>query len=123
MGRLIHAGLTQEIIGAAMAVLNDIKPGLDEKLYERALCIELNDRGHDVNQQQRFTVCYKNHEIGTLIPDLIVDQSVIVDTKVVSMFNQTHIAQMIGYLSHTGLRLGLLLNFRDAKLGWKRVVR
>ena len=66
---------------------------------------------------------YKEHEIGTLIPDLIVDQLVIVDTKVVSAFNASHIAQMTGYLSHTGLRLGLVLNFKNAKLQWKRVVK
>ena len=123
MGKLIHAELSEQIIGAAMAVLNELKPGLDEKLYERAMVIELEERGHSVNQQKRFTVCYKEHKIGELIPDLIVDGLVIVDTKVVTAFADTHIAQMTGYLSHTGLRLGLLLNFKYAKLQWKRVVK
>ena len=123
MSKLIHEELSREIIGAAMAVLNELKPGLDEKLYERALIIELRERGHTVSQQKRFTVHYKEHEIGKLVPDLIVDQLVIVDTKVVSAFNESHVAQMTGYLSHTGLRLGLLLNFKYAKLQWKRVVK
>jgi len=101
--------MSEEIIGAAMTVLNELKPGLDEKLYERALVIELRERGHKVSQQTRFTVTFKEHDIGTLIPDLIVDQLGIVDTKVVTTFNESHIAQMTGYLSHTGLRLGLLL--------------
>ena len=105
-----------------MTVLNELKPGLDEKLYERALVIELRERGRTVNQQKRFTVCFKEHDIGTLIPDLIVDELVIVDTKVATTFNESHIAQMTGYLSHTGLRLGLLLNFKHAKLQWKRIV-
>ena len=73
--------------------------------------IELRDRSRKVSQQERFTISYKEREIGTLIPDLIVDELVIVDTKVVTAFNESHIAQMTGYLSHTGLRLGLLLNF------------
>ena len=111
MGTLIHEALSKEIIGAAMTVLNELKPGLDEKLYERALVIELRERGRKVSQQKRFTVCFKEHDIGTLIPDLIVDEHVIVDTKVATTFNESHIAQMTGYLSHTGLRLGLLLNF------------
>jgi len=79
-------------------------------------------RWRKVDQQKRFTVCFKEHEIGTLIPDLIVDELVIVDTKVVTTFHESHIAQMTGYLSHTGLRLGLLLNFKHAKLQWKRIV-
>ncbi len=122
MGTLIHEALSKEIIGAAMTVLNELKPGLDEKLYERALVIELRERGRKVHQQKRFTVCFKEHDIGTLIPDLIVDELVIVDTKVATTFNESHIAQMTGYLSHTGLRLGLLLNFKHAKLQWKRIV-
>ena len=43
---LVHKDLSESIIGAAMTVLNKLKPGLDEKLYERALAIELRKRGH-----------------------------------------------------------------------------
>ena len=81
MGNLIHEALSEDIIGAAMTVLNELKPGRDEKLYERALVIELRERGRSVSQQERFTVTFKEHEIGTLVPDLIVDGLVIVDTK------------------------------------------
>ena len=63
----------------------------------------------------------KEHKIGTLIPDLIVDGLVIVDTKMATTFTESHLAQMTGYLSHTGLQLGLLLNFKQARLKWKRV--
>ena len=123
MGNLIHGELSESIIGAAMAVLNELKPGLDEKLYEEALVIELTDRGHSVQQQRMFHVHYKGQHIGELIPDLIVDELVIVDAKVVSAFNDNHIAQMMGYLTITDLRLALLVNFKHAKLAWKRVVR
>lgn len=121
MGKLIHEELSKDIIGAAMTVLNELKPGLEEKLYERALVIELRERGHTVSQQERFTVTFKKHEIGTLVPDLIVDNLVIVDTKVATAFSESHLAQMTGYLSHTGLHLGMLLNFKHAKLQWKRL--
>jgi GxxExxY protein len=73
--------------------------------------------------QQSFPVFYHSELIGTLIPDLIVDQCTIVDAKVVSAFSETHIAQMLGYLNITGLQLALLLNFKNARLDWKRVVR
>ncbi len=123
MAELIHEALSEQIIGAAMTVLNELKPGLDEKLYEKALIIELRARGHAVNQQKVFKVEYKGQEIGKLIPDLIVDDLVIADPKVVSVFNENHLAQMTGYLAKTGLRLAILLNFKYAKLQWKRVVR
>ena len=118
-----HEEVTKAIIGAAMAVLNELKPGLDEKLYENALVIELAARGHKVEQQREFPVHYRGHFIGKLVPDLIVDGKVITDPKVVTAFNDTHVAQMLGYLNITGLEVALLLNFKEATLTWKRVVR
>ncbi len=106
-----------------MNVHTILKPGLDEKLYERALIIELGIMGLQVDQQREYPVTYKSHDIGTLIPDMIVDEKVVVDTKVVTAFNDAHMAQMLGYLAITGLRVGLLLNFSKAVLEWKRMVR
>jgi len=124
MGKeLTHAQLSSDIIGAAMDVLNELRPGLDEKLYENALVIELRQRGHSVDQQKQFPVHYKGHRIGRLIPDMIVDERVIVDPKVVRAFDENHVAQMLGYLAITEMRLALLLNFKYAKLRWRRVVR
>ena len=93
-----HEELTKDIIGAAMTVLNELKPGIDEKLYENALVIELEHRGHIVEQQREFPVHYREQFIGKLVPDLIVDDRVIADPKVVAVFNDTHMAQMLGYL-------------------------
>jgi GxxExxY protein len=120
---MIHEELSREIIGAAMEVLNELKPGLDEKLYERAMLIELKYRRHIVSVQRSYPVYYRTELIGNLVPDLIVDNTVIVDPKVVSCFTDTHVAQMIGYLNITGLDLALLINFKNARLEWKRVLR
>jgi GxxExxY protein len=120
---MIHEKLSGEIIGIAMEVLNELNPGLDEILYERALVIELRRQSHTVAAQESFPVFYRAELIGTLIPDLIVDSLVIVDPKVVKAFTDTHVAQMIGYLNITKLELALLLNFKTARLEWKRVVR
>jgi len=119
---MLHEEITKDIIGAAMAVLNELKPGLDEKLYENALVIELRARGHTVEQQREYPVHYRGQFIGKLVPDLIVDDKVITDPKVVTTFNDTHVAQMLGYLNITGLQVALLLNFKEAKLDWKRAV-
>ena len=119
---MLYKEITEDVIGAAMAVLNELKPGLDEKLYENALVIELQARGRLVEQQRDYPVYYRGHFIGKLVPDLIVDGKVIADPKVATAFNDAHIAQMIGYLNITGLEVALLLNFKNPKLEWKRVV-
>jgi GxxExxY protein len=123
MTRIIYEELSREIIGAAMEVLNELKPGLDEKLYERALIIELKRGGHHTAVQRSFPVFFRGELIGSLVPDLIVDNAVIVDPKVVACFTETHVAQMIGYLNITELDLALLINFKNARLEWKRVLR
>jgi GxxExxY protein len=120
---MLHEKGTEDIIGAAMLVLNTLKPGLDENLYERALVIELIKRGHKIDQQKVFLVSDDGAEIGTLVPDLIVDDIVIADPKVVTDFNESHTAQMIGYLNITNLHVSLLLNFKYSDLRWKRIVR
>jgi GxxExxY protein len=120
---MIHEELSGAIIGIAMEVLNELNPGLDEVLYERAMVIELRRRGHAVTVQNSYPVFYRAELIGNLVPDLIVDNAVIVDSKVVRAFDETHVAQMIGYLNITGLELALLLNFKNARLDWKRVVQ
>ena len=123
MRKLIHEELSGGIIAAAMKVHSTLKPGLDEKLYENALVIELAKRGYRADQQKSFSVHYDGHFIGKMTPDLIVDDLVIVDPKVVEDFNKDHISQMLGYLAITGLELALLINFKHASLRWKRVVR
>ena len=87
-----HRELSAAIIGAAMEVLNGLRPGLDEKIYENSLVLELIAQGHQVEQQRRFPVHYRGHLVGTLIPDILVDEKVIVDPKVVEAFTNDHIA-------------------------------
>ena len=121
--KMIHSDVSEAIIGSAMKVLNTLRPGLDEKAYENSLAIELRKRGHRVDQQRRFDVRYEGELVDTLIPDMIVDDLVVADPKVVEEFTPTHHAKMIGYLAITGLRLALLINFKHVDLRWKRVVR
>ena len=109
-----------------MDVLNELRPGLDDPAA--AGLRTRNDhrierRGHSLSIQRAFPVFYRSELIGNLIPDLIVDDAVIVDPKVAACFTDTHVAQMLGYLNITGLDLALLLNFKNARLEWKRVLR
>lgn len=123
MTKLLYEEITEDIIGAAMMVLNELKPGLNEKIYERALIIELQSRGRLVECQKQFEVFYRGEKVGLLQPDLIVDSVVVVETKVADAFHDSHIAQIPGYLAITNLGVGLLINFSQSRLKWKRVVR
>ena len=113
---------TREIIGCAMDVLNALGHGLLEKPYENALAVEFGIRRIPFKQQPRFTVRYKGVKVGEYIPDLIVRDTIIVDTKTIERIGAHEIGQMINYLKITGLPVGLIMNFKQAKLQWKRVV-
>ncbi|MGD9419632.1 MAG: GxxExxY protein [Verrucomicrobiota bacterium JB025] len=116
-----HSKLTERIIGAAMAVHREIGPGLDEKIYENSLCLEFAAQALDFTQQEQFPVYYRGRIVGKLITDLIVEKAVVVETKVADQISDTHIAQTLSYLSITKLQVGLILNFKTASLGVKRV--
>jgi GxxExxY protein len=120
---LLYEKLSGEIIGAAMQVLNTLRPGLNEKAYENALVIELRKRRVSSQQQRRYNVYYEGELVDTLVPDLIVGDLIVVDPKVAEDFTPSHLAQMTGYLAVTGMRLAILLNFKHATLRWKRVIR
>jgi GxxExxY protein len=98
-------------------------PGLDEKLYENALVLELTRHRHAVEQQKSFSAFYARVFIGKATPDLIVDPTVIVDPEVLTAFNENQTAQMTGYLAITGLELAILFSFKNARLAWERVMR
>lgn len=116
-----HSELTETLIGAAMTVHRTLGPGLDEKIYENSLCIELAEKSVHFTQQQVFPVHYKGRYVGKLITDLIADSKVIVETKVVEQIADAHLAQVLSYLSVTGLEVGVILNFKPASLAIKRV--
>ena len=113
---------TERIIGCAMEVLNVVGHGLLEKPYENALAVEFGLRGIPYTQQPRFDVMYKGVRIGEYLPDLIVFDRVVVDTKVIDSITDVQVGQVLNYLKTTGLRVGLVLNFKRPKLDWRRVV-
>ena len=119
---LFCKNITEQILGSAMEVLNTLGHGLLEKPYENALVVEWKLRDIPFRQQPRFPVLYKGNKVGEYIPDLIVDDQVIVDIKVVEKLGNHEYGQMINYLKITGLQVGLIINFRFARLQWKRVV-
>ncbi len=110
------------VVGCAMEVLNTLGHGLLEKPYENALVVEFGLRGIPFTQQPRFDVRYKGVRVGEYVPDLIAYGRLVVDAKVIERIGDHELGQMINYLKITDLPVGLILNFRHAKLEWKRVV-
>lgn len=117
-----HAELTFGIIGSAMEVLNGLGHGLNEKPYENALKVELEHRRLSTDQQKRYKVLYKGVVVGDYVPDLIVDDAVVVDTKVIERITDGERGQMLNYLRITGLKVGLILNFKRPRLEWERMI-
>ncbi|MBP6312641.1 MAG: GxxExxY protein [Flavobacteriales bacterium] len=112
---------TKEIVGSAMAVLNTLGHGLLEKPYENALCVELKARSIPYEQQGRFPIVYRNVKVGEYIPDLIVMETVVVETKTIDRIAAHELGQMLNYLRITKLEVGLILNFKRPRLEWRHV--
>ena len=114
--------LVFQIVGCAMEVLNELGHGLREKTYERALCHEFELQNISYSQQAVFPVFYKGKKVDDYIPDLVVEDRIVVDTKTVDAIGDNEIGQMLNYLKVPGLKVGLLINLKKSKLEWKRVV-
>ncbi len=110
-----------QIVGCAIEVLNTLGHGLVEKPYENALAIEFVIRNIPFRQQASFDVLYKGRKIGLFVPDLIVFDALIVDTKVIEKITDHERGLMLNYLRITGLHVGVILNFKHAKLEWQRI--
>jgi GxxExxY protein len=110
------------IVGAAFEVLNTLGHGLHEKPYENALVVEFSLAKIPFEQQRRFPVIYKTVQVSEYVPDLIAFGAVIVDPKVIDRITDHERGQMLNYLRIIGLKVGLILNFKRAKLEWERIV-
>jgi GxxExxY protein len=111
-----------QVVGSAIEVLNGIGHGLNEKPYENGLVVEFGIRKIPIKQQANFDVVYKGHKVGLFIPDLIAFDQVVVDAKVIDRITDVERGQMLNYLKITKLRVGVILNFKNPKLEWERLV-
>jgi GxxExxY protein len=110
-----------DVMGAAMNVINTLGHGFAEKVYENALAVEFSQKNISFLKQPEFEVTYKGIVIGHYIPDFIVNADTIVEIKTISAIGQNEIGQVLNYLKATNLKTGLILNFKNPKLEWKRV--
>jgi len=114
--------VTYSINGAVFEVNRVLGPGFLEKVYENALLIELKKRGLMVEGQVPIKVFYKEEVVGEYIADILVEEKVIVELKTVEQLDKVHEAHLLNYLKATGIRVGLLVNFKHPKADIKRMV-
>lgn len=118
-----HA-ISEKVIGCAIEVHRVLGPGLLERPYLIAMCVELKHAGLAFTCEPHLNLEYRGVPIGEYIPDLVVENTLIVEIKCVANLDPVFTAQILTYLRITGLHVGLLLNFHRPKLidGIKRVV-
>jgi len=106
-----HEELTKKIIGAFYNVYNNLGYGFLEKVYERAMLLELLDMNIKAKNQQKVSVYYKERLVGDYYSDLIVEDSVICELKAQECLSLADETQLINYLKATDLEVGIVFNF------------
>lgn len=119
---LKYEEITEAIIGAAFEVYNILGYGFLEKVYQRALQVELLRRGHLAEIEHAIKVKFKDAIVGEYAADLLVDGKVIVELKVAKEYNSQDEPQLLNELKATGIEVGLLINFGRKKVEFKRFV-
>ncbi|MBL8178202.1 MAG: GxxExxY protein [Bryobacterales bacterium] len=114
--------LTERVLGAIFEVSNTLGAGFLEKVYQRALLVELRLRGLKVVPEARFGVRYKGEPIGDYLADLLVEDVLVIELKCAEHLSNQHVAQCLNYLRASGRTLCLLVNFQRPKVEWKRIV-
>jgi GxxExxY protein len=117
-----HKEITEAIIGAAFEVHAQLGYGFLERVYHRALQVELLRRGFRVELEKRITVRYKDVVVGEYDADLLVEDVVLVEVKIAPQYDKRDEAQLLNELKATGIKLGLLPNFGRSKIELKRLV-
>jgi len=120
--KLLHERTTSRIIGAAFEVHDQLEYGFLQRVYQRALQVELLRRGATAEIEKRIQVQYKGVVVGDYDADLIVDGCVAVEIKVAPQYEKRDEAQLLNELKATGLKVGMLVNFGRTKLKYKRLV-
>ncbi len=119
---LIHNELTREIIGSAMEVHKTLGTGFLESVYEEALAIEFGLRNIEYERQKEIRVVYKGRTAKEFVCDFLVEGKVLVELKALNLITGAEEAQVLNYLKGTGVEVGLLINFGQSSLKYKRLV-
>ena len=118
-----HGALTDRIIACAIEVHKELGPGFLEKVYEEAFALELERQKIPHERQVSVRIRYRQLAVGMHRIDLIIDSKIVVALKAVKAIDDDHLATCLSYLKATKLRVGLIINFAEAKTRVRRVMR
>ena len=119
---ILYKELSHTIIGIAMTVHTRLGSGLPEHCYSRAMALEFENNNILYSREFKVTVTYNDQPVGYLIPDMVVDNKIILEFKSDNSIYPHHISQLFSYLHATKLRLGYVLNFGHKSLQFKRLI-
>jgi len=120
--KLLHADVTEKIIGAAFQVYGELGYGFLESVYQKAMQVELQHLGLKVEIESPIKVKYRSVIVGEFRADLFVNEIVIVELKTAKNYNAEDEPQLLNELKATGIKVGLLINFGRTKVEFKRMV-
>ena len=115
-----HSEITEAVIGCAFEVIKELGPGFLESVYEKALLVALHQKGLSAVAQHPLKVSFRGENVGEFFADILVEQKVLLELKVVKALTPEHQAQLINYLHASGIEVGLLINFGNPRLEIKR---
>ena len=118
-----YGEITEAILGCAFEVINELGAGFLESVYERAMLLALRQKGLMAEGQRSIRVMFRGEAVGDFYADILVEEKVIVELKAVKVIAPEHEAQVINYLNATGIEVGLLINFGNPRLEYRRFTR
>lgn len=116
-----YSELTSKIIGCAMTVHKTLGNGFQEVIYQRALAIEMQLAGLNFKREFEMHIYYREHHIGTRRVDFLIEDFISLEMKATTKLEDVHFAQAINYLEAYNLEIGLLINFGETSLNFKRL--
>lgn len=118
---MLYEQLTGKILEACFEVIKELGAGFVESVYEKALLVALRQKGINARQQVPLSVKFRGVIVGEFHADILVEDKVIIELKAVRALAPEHQAQLINYLKATGIEIGLLVNFGNPKLEYRRL--
>ena len=122
MTEIVYKELSYRIIGIAMEVHKILGGGFLEKVYENSMMLLFEENNLNAKNQVKIDVFFKNKVVGDYVADILVDDKIILELKTVEKISDIHRAQLFNYLKATNKKLGIIINFKNQKLEYERIV-
>jgi GxxExxY protein len=117
---LLYEEITNQVLAACFEVSKELGAGFLESVYQNALMIALQGKGLTLEREHPLAVLFRGQIVGQFYADIFVEDKIILELKAVSELTDVHKAQVINYLKATGIKIGLLINFGNPKLEYRR---